>query len=112
MLNKDRKRKMKLELKRGKLREKFLVGKKQFCSAPLENRGNMGVSPQISGKVKYLMNYFTYNGGDSAGVAFMTKCIKEQKIKINQKAKSAPNPAISHLKDFFDHKQYIFIFRR
>ena len=59
---------------------------------------------------KYLMNYFTYNGGDSAGVAFMTKCIKEQKIKINQKAKSAPNPAISHLKDFFDHKQYIFYF--
>jgi hypothetical protein len=49
---------MKLELKRGKLREKFLVGKKQFCSVPLGYRGNMGVSPQISGKVKYLMNYF------------------------------------------------------
>jgi hypothetical protein len=41
MLNKRRERKMKLELKRGKLREKFLVGEKQFCSVSPEYRGNM-----------------------------------------------------------------------
>lgn len=61
---------------------------------------------------KYILNYYTYNGGDIAGKIVILKYMNGTNplIRVNKKAVPAPNPKLCRLKDFFDHSKYIFYF--
>jgi len=54
---------------------------------------------------KYIFNYYTYHGGDAAGIALL-----KSKLQPNPKANPQPDPAFCRLRDYFDHKQYIMYF--
>jgi len=61
---------------------------------------------------KLILNYYTYNGGESAGRHALLKNYgsKYALISINNKANPAPNPATCKFRDFFDHLQFIMYF--
>ena len=78
-------------------RRQFVQDKVYFCETKLK---------------KYLLNYFTYNGGDTAGKRFLSVYMggAHPKISINPKANPSPNPSSCRLKDYFDHKQFVVYF--
>lgn len=61
---------------------------------------------------KYIVQYFTYNGGDTAGKAFINKYItgKNPLIKPNPKCKPAPDIATCSFVEVFEHRKFIFYF--
>lgn len=61
---------------------------------------------------KYIIQYFTYNGGDAAGKAFINRYItgRNPLIKINHKCQPAPDIANCSFAECFEHKKFIFFF--
>ncbi len=61
---------------------------------------------------KYIIQYFTYHGGDSAGKAFINRYISDPKplIKVNPKCKPTPIIATCSFTEVFDHKMFIMFF--
>lgn len=61
---------------------------------------------------RYILNYYTYNGGERLGRIVFKKYMSgdHPKITINKKASPVPDPNTCKLKDFFDHSKYILYF--
>lgn len=61
---------------------------------------------------KYILNYFTYNGGDSAGKSMLSRYTTgpHPKIMANPKADPVPDFSTCKLRDVFDHKQFVIYF--
>ena len=56
---------------------------------------------------RYLLNMFTYNRGVNAR-AILTN--SKYKITVNRTATPAPDPQTCPIRDFFDHKKFVFYF--
>lgn len=74
-------------------RRRFVQDKVKVCEAKLK---------------KYIIQYFTYHGGDAAGKKFMLNL--HPPIATNPKCVPAPVSSNCSFTDFFDHKKFIIYF--
>lgn len=61
---------------------------------------------------KYIIHYFTYHGGNTAGKTFINKYItgNNPKIKLNPKCTPAPNITTCSFIEIFDHQKFLIYF--
>lgn len=61
---------------------------------------------------KYILNYYTFNGGEAVGRKMMLGLMKGKHptVMVNKKANPAPNPATCKFREFFDHSRFILYF--
>ena len=76
-------------------RRQYIQDKVQLCERKLK---------------KYIIQYFTYNGGDVAGIAFMKNCFSRSQISINPRCTPIPDINSCQFTEFFDHKKFIMYF--
>lgn len=78
-------------------RRRYVQDKVQYCERKLK---------------KYIIQYYTYNGGDTAGKSFMQRCLTDRHISINPKCEPTPVLSTCSFTDFFDHKKFIMYFSK
>ena len=76
-------------------RRQYIQDKVQLCERKLK---------------KYIIQYFTYHGGDVAGIAFMKNCFSRSQISINPRCTPTPDINSCQFTEFFDHKKFIMYF--